>query len=186
MSDRLRTLMTAPLFKEPGSEAERADERSYPKGILLAPMGLADPDLRHQAEQYFIAAEAMVGLVLDNKVADYTVPTPILFLYRHSFELYLKVLIQKQGRQPKRKHSLRELVEVSDGLPDWATQRLYELDDIDLRSVMLRYGGVPGHLIEQWAELTFFRDAMRLLRDLFIVMVDGRQPHQWWLEHEDA
>lgn len=96
----------------------------------------------------------MVGLVLDNKVADYAVPTPILFLYRHSFELYLKVLIQKQGREPKRKHSLRELVVRLD---DTSLERLSEYASWLNRFLPPR-GQRMGHdVTEDMLKLTAFK-----------------------------
>ena len=111
-------------------------------------------------------AEAVVKLVNDNQVADYTVSSPILYLYRHSFELYLKCLIEASGGKPGREHDLAKLLAMAPCMPDWMRNRILELHAVDPRSTHLRYGHESGQFPgpEGWAEINFLRDAMRALR----------------------
>jgi HEPN domain-containing protein len=167
--------MTRPLFVEVGSDAERTDEWSYPKGIMFGGMAeLAIGDERAFAEQYFVGAEAIADLVSRNEVADYTVQFPLCYMYRHSIELYIKCLLSRQGRAFQRVHSLEALSDKVETLPPWVRSRIAELHELDPKSVLLRYGGrqcvFDG---EHWCEITFLRDAMRCLRAYFVAELDG-------------
>ncbi len=175
MSDRSRELMTRPLFVEAGAEPERADEWSYPKGIMFGGMvELAHGDERSFADQYFSAAEAIVDLVLRNEVADYTVQNPICYLYRHAFELYLKAIIRRDRGSFPQTHSLEALANRATLLEPWAERRLGELHLLDPKSLLLRYGGPQSAFDgENWAELKFFRDAMSWLREYFLYLLDA-------------
>lgn len=93
-------ILAQPLFLDDQGSAYRQDQWSFPKGIMRDAMVAADMDQRTLADQYFQGAEAIVELVLQNQVEDYVVATPILYLYRHSVELYLKVAIEKQTGKP--------------------------------------------------------------------------------------
>ena len=179
MNGRARELMTRPLFVEAGVEAERESEWSYPKGIMFGGMvELAHGDERSFADQYFGAADAIVDLVLSNEVADFTVQNPICYLYRHAFELYLKLLIQRETGSFPRIHSLEVLASQAETLQPWARRRLGELHLIDPNSQLLRYGGPQDAFNgEHWAELKFFRDAMRWLREYFLHLLDGADHH---------
>lgn len=174
VSDEAGDLRNAPLFTEMDDRAARSDEWSYPKGIFRDGMVALDENMRGLADQYFDAAEAVVKLVNDNQVADYTVSSPILYLYRHSFELDLKVLIEADGRKPGREHDLAKLLALAPSLPDWSRDRILELHDVDPRSTHLRYGDEKGQFPgpEGWAELNFLRDAMRALQAHFIDLIE--------------
>ena len=167
-------LRQAPLFTQMDDRAARFDEWSYPKGILRDGMVALDENKRGLADQYFDAAEAVVKLVNDNQVADYTVSSPILYLYRHSFELYLKSLIEATGGKPGREHDLAKLLAMAPVLPDWSRSRILELHAVDPRSTHLRYGDERGQFPgpEGWAEMNFLRDAMRALRDHFVDLIE--------------
>lgn len=179
MIDEATDLQNAPLFAEMDDRAARFDEWSYPKGILRDGMVALGENMRGLADQYFDAAEAVVKLVNDNQVADYTVSSPILYLYRHSFELYLKVLIEADGRNPDREHDLAKLLALAPHLPDWARKRILELHAVDPRSTHLRYGDEKGQFTgpEGWAELNFLRDAMCALRAHFINLIERLRPN---------
>ena len=140
----------------------------------MAWLSSAHGDERSFADQYFGAAEAIVDLVLRNEVADYAVQNPICYLYRHAFELYLKLLIQRETGSFPRIHSLEALASQATTLPPWTRRRLGELHLIDPNSQLLRYGGPQGAFDgEHWADMSFFRDAMRWLREYFLHVLDG-------------
>lgn len=174
MSDDADPLRHAPLFAEMDDRAARFDEWSYPKGILRDGMVALDENKRGLTDQYFEAAEAVVKLVNDNQVADYTVSSPILYLYRHSFELYLKSLIEANGGKPGREHDLSKLLAMVPCLPEWSQNRILELHAVDPRSTHLRYGDENGQFPgpEGWADLNFLRDAMRALQAHFIDLIE--------------
>ncbi len=174
MTDDTGHLQFTPLFSDMGDRAARDDEWSYPKGILRDGMVALDENKRGLADQYFDAAEAVVKLVNDNQVADYTVSSPILYLYRHSFELYLKCLIEASGGKPGREHDLAKLLAMAPCLPDWMRNRILELHAVDPRSTHLRYGNESGQFPgpEGWAEMNFLRDAMRALRAHFVDLIE--------------
>ena len=113
-------------------------------------------------------------LVNDNQVADYTVSSPILYLYRHSFELYLKSLIEANGGKPGKEHDLAKLLAMAPCLPDWSRSRILELHAVDPRSTHLRYGDENGRFPgpEGWGEMNFLRDAMRALRAHFVDLIE--------------
>lgn len=164
-----------PLFEEPGLQCEREDEWSYPKGFALGGMfDLAAQDLSCYAARYFETAEAVIKLVTRNDIADYTASSPVLYLYRHAVELYLKAAILHQGKPlPKNEHSLHRLANAVDGLEEWALKRIQELNDIDPQSTILRYGSINRSVDEVWTEVTFLCEAMRRLRDYLKKITDG-------------
>ncbi len=127
-------------------------------------------DLCSLGDQYFEAAEAIISLVMNNHVPDYTVSNPIMYLYRHAVELYLKAAIEVQTGKPyrwpkgKTGHEQDLIVQSAPHISDAARSRIMELQAIDPKSTHLRFGGVglPGP--EGWAEMTEFRDSMQALR----------------------
>lgn len=162
-----KDLITRPLFEEPDAQCERDDELSYPKGVFIGGLSsLAEKDsFWKYAFDYFLAAEAVVDLVIKNDIPDYIGQNPILYLYRHAIELYLKAIIQDQGNTPPdNEHSLHVLANQISDLDPWALKRIQEINTIDPKSTLLRYGGEESPE-EKWAELHFLRDAMRALRD---------------------
>lgn len=164
--------LSCPLFVEDEGQAWRADEWSFPKGIARDGMIEGATGKRELADQYFDAAEAVVRLVMENAVPDYTVATPILYLYRHAVELYLKAAIEAQTGRPYRwkksenGHELDAIIRKAPHLSPEARARILELHTVDPKSTHLRFGSrdaaFPGP--EGWAEMTGFRDAMRALQ----------------------
>jgi hypothetical protein len=173
-----KNILARPLFSGDWERAHRQDEWSYPKGIVRDGMIGLSMDMRSLGDQYFEAAEAIISLVMNNDVPDYTVSNPIMYLYRHAVELYLKTAIEKQTgkpyRWPKRKtgHELDLIVQSAPHLSDAARERILELHAIDPKSTHLRFGGsgLPGP--EGWAEMTEFRDSMRALRKHLNGLID--------------
>lgn len=175
-------ILARPLFSEDWERAQRPDEWSYPKGIARDGMIGLSMDTRSLGDQYFEAAEAIISLVMKNDVPDYTVSNPILYLYRHAIELFLKAAIEKQSGKPyrwpkgKTGHELDLIVQSAPHISDVARSRILELHGIDPKSTHLRFGGggLPGP--EGWAEMTEFRESMRALRMHLIGLIDRLGP----------
>jgi hypothetical protein len=165
-------ILASPLFGDDQEGAHRQDQWSYPKGIMRDAMVANEMDQHTLADHYFQGAEAIVELVLQNRVEDYVVATPILYLYRHSIELYLKVAIEKKTGKPYLKmkragengHELDQIVQRAPHVSAEARARILELHAIDPKSTFLRFGGGGFEGPEGWAELTALREKMRALR----------------------
>ena len=173
-------LLAKPLFSEDWDMAHRTDQWSFPKGIARDAMVASNMDMRTLADQYFEGAEAIVHLVLQNRVEDYVVASPVLYLYRHAVELYLKVAIEKKtgksylsqkGRR-ENGHELDLILQRAPHVSPEARARILELHAVDPRSTLLRFGGGGFQGPEGWAELTTFRDQMRALRAHLSDLID--------------
>jgi hypothetical protein len=175
-------ILASPLFSDDWERAQRPDEWSYPKGIARDGMIGLSMDMRSLGDQYFEAAEAIVSLVMNNGVPDYTVSNPIMYLYRHAVELYLKAAIEKQTGKPyrwpkgKTGHELDLIVQRAPHISDVARSRIMELHAIDPKSTHLRFGGTGFPGPEGWAEMTEFRDSMRALREHLVDLVERLAP----------
>lgn len=173
-----QNILTSPLFSDDWERAQRPDEWSYPKGIAWDGMIGLSMDLRSLGDQYFEAAEAIVLLVMNNDVPDYTVSNPIMYLYRHAVELYLKAAIEKQTGKPyrwpkgKTGHELDLIVQSVPHLSDAARSRIIELHAIDPKSTHLRFGGAGFPGPKGWAEMMEFQESMRALRIHLINLID--------------
>jgi hypothetical protein len=118
------------------------------------------------AEQYYLAASLLIKDILDDRMEDYKLGTPVLFLYRHWLELAAKGLLP-----PMRGHDLAKLAaELRNNfakrgvtVPEWILLRFREMASIDSKSTAFRYAGdtVAGEI---YVSLPHLRDAMRWLR----------------------
>lgn len=69
---------------------------------------------------------------------------PILFTYRHSMELYLKILGQHDHEAGNEGHSFGKLMDKQDRgkirrkLPGWMRDRLYDFHNIDSGATLFR------------------------------------------------
>jgi hypothetical protein len=158
--------LNTPVFKEPPDDLEEKHEYS----IMLNGEFLRSP--LDVARAYKAAGDALVAQAIANEYYPYELDYPIFFIYRHSIELYLKLLI---GYEVERGgiHDLSSLiaeVEVkhSKKLPEWMRAKLDEFYEIDPRSVSFRYAGsMPKakHLV--WVDLYQLRAVMRIICDAF-------------------
>jgi hypothetical protein len=94
------------------------------------------------AQQYFDAANLLVADIEHDRLEDYKLASPILYLYRHWLELMIKSIIggcreHNLGKLAKRLNSYlwKRGVEV----PDWIMTRLKEMNAIDPDSTAFRY-----------------------------------------------
>jgi hypothetical protein len=167
--------MHRPIFEEPSSEIENADEWSGPFGFLFG--GMATLSLSQLGQQYFDAADNLVELVKRQEVKNYALANPILYLYRHSIELFLKAVLPDSGRGAR--HNLLALSErfetfVRDEfeaqVPDWIVTRIKELAQHDPDSTTFRYNqnaefaGAGEHYIG----LVHLQTSMRVLNTALV------------------
>lgn len=146
-----------PLLQEP---PEGLDE-SWTHGILLC--GAFRFEMFELARNYRYVAEALLQSALERRDLQHSA-YPILFAYRHTLELYLKVL----GEVTEPTHSLKECVhaverrfgrKIAQPVRDW----MLELDEIDPRSTAFRYEAGPAarpSYAEHWLDLAHFKFAM--------------------------
>src|ERR1700722_19403891 len=92
MSPFTEAAMERPLFEQPGSHIERPDPFTGPQGFLFgesAGMG-GSPDNLSLAQDYMEAAYVLTEAIKRGDWGDYRVAEPLMFLYRHLIELFLK------------------------------------------------------------------------------------------------
>jgi hypothetical protein len=151
-----------PLLQEPPDDLDE----TWRHGILLCGGG------RHEylelARNYRHVAESMLQSALEEEKLNGWA-YPILFAYRHTLELYLKLI----GESDEITHSLKkcvELVEKRRGvkLPSPIREWIIELEEIDPAGTAFRYADeVPGanHYGEHWFDFVHFQFAMKRIFD---------------------
>lgn len=134
------------IFDEPHDGIERQDEWSGPYGFLLGGMG--DPLKPEIARQYLDAANQLVADIKHQRIADFEVALPILFLYRHAIEMLLKsVLPGGWGHNLEtlgNSFSLYIRERFNQDVPEWIESRLKEITEIDPESTSFRYWRMSG------------------------------------------
>lgn len=134
--------MHRPLFEEPTPAIERRDAWEKPYGFLIG--GGANLSLQHLGQQYYDAAYLLVESIKHQDLEDYRLANPVLYLYRHSVELFLKAAMGEAAKT----HSLDRLAdEFADFVkqrfdalvPEWIVGRMKELGTIDPSSTAFRY-----------------------------------------------
>ncbi|MGI1663965.1 hypothetical protein ACRDNQ_17130 [Palleronia sp. KMU-117] len=134
--------MHRPLFEEPTAALERPSQWSEPLGFMVG--GMANQKYQQLGQQYFNAAHYLVESIKHQDVADSEVANPILYLYRHSIELFLKAVMLDAAKT----HSLDSLAEeyrafikeeFDADCPEWIITRMKELGGIDPNSTAFRY-----------------------------------------------
>lgn len=173
-----RDLRQHTLFWKPENEFERFDEWSEPKVFAFGDMDiLEERNFAQIAENYFRCADVLIDRVLRNDLEDFVAQFPIIYLMRHAVEVMLKQIILAQtGKAAANEHSLRKLANKVAGVEKWAQRRIQEIENLDPRSVDLRYGGVgeraPAFI---GTELRFFRGAMHTLFDHLRAVADASE-----------
>ena len=180
--------MNRPLFEEPGPHIERVDPFSGPQGFLFGDqsgMG-GTPDSLSLAQDYMEAAYALTDAIRRGECEDFRVAEPLMYLYRHSLELFLKGVL---GFDEKH----HDLVALADKLvifirqkhgvkmPNWIPRRIKEIAAIDPRSTAFRYGktfdpkaGVDRPISgASYVSLPHLQDAMVALNWAIASMVAG-------------
>lgn len=160
--------LNTPIFKEPPDDIEEKHEYSI---MLNGEFLRSSLDV---ARAYKTAGDALVAQAMANEYYPYELDYPIFFTYRHSIELYLKILI---GYNVERGgiHDLSSLItdletKYNKKLPDWMRARLNEFYEIDPGSISFRYAGsMPEATKDQlvWIDLYQLRAVMRIMCDAF-------------------
>ena len=158
------------IFSEP---PEDLDE-TWTHGALMGGMaGYSDETL---APAYFSAGAALIDHVLQSEERGQDFVCPILYLYRHGIELYLKVIVQPSVRN----HSLGSLLEgfcrhirerYKEDVPAWVTRPITELAEFDPGSDLFRYGRTnpPSRSQRLTNEGEFWVDLKTLKRTMTLI-----------------
>jgi hypothetical protein len=176
MSPFTEDAMTRPLFEEPGPHIERTDAWSGPLGFLLG--GMAESaDRLNLAQDYMEAAYVLTESIKKGDWEDYRLANPVLFLYRHSIELFLKGVMgetRKSHRLADLADGFAEFIRLRYGkeVAPWITQRLKEIAAVDPNSTAFRYGANVGP-DEVYVSLPHLQDAMVALNWALASAVGG-------------
>ena len=102
------------------------------------------------SRQYYDAANLLLEAIKKQRIEDYALTNPALFLFRHALELVLKsILEQSVEGAPKNEHSLSALLKrvqcfakdkYQQDVPGWIVSRIDEFAAIDPGSMAFRYG----------------------------------------------
>ncbi len=170
-----------PLLQDP---PEGMDE-TWRHGILFSGGGRSHEYLE-LARNYRLVAESTLEQALNRDEADGWA-YPVLFAYRHTLELYLKLI----GEVDEVTHSLRRcvyLVEKRHGVTVPAPIRgwILELDQIDPAGTAFRYADEPGKsgsYEERWFDFQHFKFAMKQVFDaldmaILKVKAEGKMPRK--------
>jgi hypothetical protein len=135
----------SPLFQDPSDEMDL----TWRHGAVIG--GMHYRELADVARAYKLAADELVKLAM-SKYEPHELDYPVLFLYRHTVELYLKAALEK----PPEHHDLRMLIELLEGecgkkLPGWIKDRLRDLQRIDKMAAVFRYADLPS-FCELWID----------------------------------
>lgn len=122
-----------PLFQDVPDDIEE----SAAHGTLLG--GMADRQPIDVARAYKRAAD-LLAAAAKSEHEPHELDYPLLFLYRHAIELYLKAILKE--RAPT--HDLNTLIERLEAqygaqIAKWVGKRLRDFHEIDRRSDMFRY-----------------------------------------------
>lgn len=149
-----------PLFQEPPDELDE----TWRHGVLLG--GMAERRWADVAHSYKLAADELVEKALKSG-EPHELDYPILFLYRHSIEVYLKAML----KDPPGHHDIERLTELLEKqhagkIQGWVRDRLRDFHRIDGISDVFRYAGGPAEG-ELWLDLHHLKVVMGRLCTAF-------------------
>lgn len=130
--------LNSPLFQEP---PDHMDE-TWQHGTVIG--GMAYRDLPQVARAYKLAADELLKQAL-KKYEPHELDYPVLFLYRHTVELYLKAALDV----PPEHHDLSRLIQLLETesgkqIAGWVRDRLWDFHKIDKMAAMFRYADLPS------------------------------------------
>ncbi|WP_166820087.1 MerR family transcriptional regulator [Thalassoroseus pseudoceratinae] len=149
-----------PIFQDMPGEIDE----TWRHGAVIGGMGCRDR--RQVARAYKLAADELVQVALE-KLEPHELDFPILFLYRHTIELYLKAALEN----PPEHHDLGGLIrsleaECGNQLAGWIKDRLWDFHEIDRMSDIFRYAS-PGPPGELWIDFHQLQAVMNKLVEAF-------------------
>lgn len=151
------------IFREP---PEDIDE-TWTHGALLG--GMVGYDDEALARSYFTAGSLLVDHVLSTGERGQALICPILYVYRHGVELYLKVIVPPDDFT----HSLGGLLSAfcqhvhsryNEKVPPWVTRPVTQLAQIDPGSDLFRYGKTRSSASKRMADQGEFWVDLRTLK----------------------
>jgi len=168
--------LAKPFFQDPPDDLDE----SWRHGAILG--GILNADRQTQgwmiADAYRLAGDALVESVLIRRDHEaYELIWPILFLYRHALELYLKLVVQPKNLDHRLAPLFREFEMIaqqqySQQIPQIILDRARELAEMDPDSFAFRYAttkhgddSIRGG--EYWVELPRLRQFMDVLAPAF-------------------
>jgi len=150
----------SPLFREVPDEIDE----TWQHGAIIG--GMAMRNWPQVARAYKTAADDLVKLALSH-YEPHEIDYPIIFLYRHCLELYLKTMLNQKPEH----HVIPELIlllerEFGGTLGGWIRDRLLDFHKIDQRSDVFRYAEPPppGEL---WVNLHQLKTVMDRIVEAF-------------------
>jgi hypothetical protein len=158
------------IFQEPPADLDE----TWTNGALLRGMcRYGDQDL---AESYFRAGSALITAVLENKEPAYDLINPVMYVYRHGLELYLKCIV----RPSELNHNVASLLEAfcqhirdryGETVPPWITKPISEFAKYDPGSDVFRYEKTRVSRLhnegEFWIDLVSLRRKLEKIRVAF-------------------
>lgn len=127
----------SPLFQNPSDEMDE----SWQHGTIIG--GMACRDLPQVARAYKLAADELLEQAL-TKYEPHELDYPVLFLYRHTVEVYLKAALDN----PPEHHDLSQLIQLLEAesrkrIAGWVRDRLWDFHRIDKMAALFRYADPP-------------------------------------------
>lgn len=106
--------------------------------------GPANDEYQHLAQQYFDAAYLLTESAKRKEEGHFIHANPVLYLYRHSIELFLKAIMKDAAKTHRLDTLADEYIafikqEFGTDVPDWIVSRMKELAAIDPNSTAFRY-----------------------------------------------
>ncbi len=130
--------LQSPLFHEPSEEMDE----TWRHGTLIG--GVACRDLPQVARAYKLAADELLKQAL-KRYEPHELDYPVLFLYRHTVEVYLKAALD----DPPEHHDLSRLIQLLEAesgekIAGWVRNRLWDFHRIDKMAALFRYADPPA------------------------------------------
>lgn len=128
----------SPLFQDPSEEMDE----TWRHGTLIG--GMACRDLSQVARAYKLAADELLKQALA-KYEPHELDYPVLFLYRHTVEVYVKAALDN----PPEHHDLSRLIQLLEAesgkkIAGWVKDRLWDFHRIDKMAALFRYADPPA------------------------------------------
>ena len=169
--------LNTPIFQEVPDDLDE----TWTHGVLLNSMYIRP--MIEVARSYKYAADELVKEALsfqEPHLLDY----PIFFTYRHTLELYLKLVLDDQKQAKDIGHDLGRLIRAVETklgaeASDWTCSRLHEFNEIDPTSDLFRYADrAPEHRqhVEMWVDLCQLKSVMDRLCDAFEAHIRHHRP----------
>ena len=164
------------VYKKRFQDVPNELDETWRDGALLGGMAEGGYDRLELAKSYKFAGDILVEKALSG-AEPYELIYPILFNYRHSIELYLKIVV-KSTNNHNIQRLVSELTEYTTArynleLPQWFKDRILDFDEFDPRATAFRYDDIgikskkSGDVGEFWVELPYLKKVMDTLQIIF-------------------